>query len=287
MAIPEPFVILPTPNPNEQVFMTTVRALFDLELPVYNVTRYRDWKPCLFPQAQGDYGAYVFIEQVAAPVGWMSFTWGRVFTDAERATPFEVFASSENMFWPAVLIPDTFEIGLQFTSGTFAILERVWVNYKIRSSQNIPTKIIERRFYASTPWPEDEVTIETLGAQAIEWNFGRAGRGTTGEVLHAETYVAGWQGFRETFPGSGIYIVDDVRYIQDPVQQQNPNAVGTIQYGYPARLYDATVETDWVDYVFSNRQRKSQTGGWERIEQVAIAPDYPPVYTEVALPTIP
>lgn len=283
--------LVATPVPGEVAVEITVRTtqLKEVQLPVVGTTTAGGFIKAQRGALPGnEYANYVYSDCSKNAEGYLKFYFGKPKSAEEREVPFREYPDSEpSMWWPAVLLPETFELGLQFTNSSFAILERVWVKYKLRSAQNVPTKKLIREYYAPTPWADADLEVETLGAQEIEWNFGRCGKGTTGLCLHEETYVAGWQGWRETAPGSGIYILDDVRYMQNATQQQDPLVVGTIQYGYPARLYGPTLATDWEDYICLRTQQQQASGGWLLREELAIAPDPQEVYEEVALPEVP
>lgn len=172
MANPEPFILRPTPNPNEFAFVTYVRAQWDVDLPVDGVTLYRDWKSCIYPQAAGDFGGYVYADSVEAPADWLGFLWVKKKTEQEKKTPFREWNEKRNHHWPAILQSIKFFQDAGFprsTNGSGGSVIRgfnTYVRYTFIPSQDEGSRFLTKLFLSDTPFeiPQSAVPMPTVVA---------------------------------------------------------------------------------------------------------------------------
>jgi hypothetical protein len=177
MAAPEPFVIRPTPNPDEFSFITTVRALFNVPLPKKGVTIYHAWGASIPERAAEDWGGYVYGDSVESPVGWLSFLWVKKKTELEKSTPFRTYERFGNHRWPPVLrglkfFQDTnFPNAINGPGGRIIFAPRYYVREIFIPEQNEGTRFVTEEFLSDSkydipqyPIPEaTSVSYDILG----------------------------------------------------------------------------------------------------------------------------
>lgn len=169
--------------------MTTVRAQWDVDTPIAGSTLYRDWKSCLWPQASGNYGGYVYADAVEAPADWLSFLWVRKKTEAEKNTPFRTHTEFGNHGWPMVLksinfLQDPgFPVSVQGPGGAILLAARTYVREVLIPAASEGTKFVIQEFLSDTPFNVKQTPVPNGGSVSYDY-LGCSG--SFGECLHPD-----------------------------------------------------------------------------------------------------
>lgn len=261
MALPEPFVVVGTVNPNEFAFVTTVRAQWDVPIPVAGATLYRDWKPAEWPQASGDWGGYVYADSMPSPSDWLSFLWVKKKTQTEKDTPYRTFTRNGNHRWPPVLYSlkflqdPSFPASTNGPGGSIIRAPRVFVRQIFKPESNEGSMFKYEYFlsdskYEIPPYPApqpQEVSYDFLGAS-----------GTFPECLHKKIVIPAMRTAVAKFSVGG-----------------GEQGVGGGVLG--GQMFPSTEPfEDWTPYVISDKQ-VFQQGQYER-ERVTV---YPPILDNI------
>ncbi len=106
---PEPFRLLPTPDPETFTFVTTHEQRSIKEWPRKYGTVFgkwphnqASWKDTPSPSGM-PYGDYIYSDSSEAPAGWVSFIWARPMTEEQKNTPFRTSSRFGNHHWPPIL----------------------------------------------------------------------------------------------------------------------------------------------------------------------------------------
>lgn len=236
MADPIPFVLRPTPNPNEFAFVTTVRALWDVTLPTAGVTVYKDW-PQAIPERKGEYGNYVYADSAESPGEWLSFLWVKHKTETEKNTPYRSFTKNGNHRWPPVLYSlkfiqnSAFPVSTNGPGGSIIRGVRPFVRQVFKPESNEGSLFKYEYFMSDTPYnippypaPQpQEVSYDFLGVSGTfpeclhrkivippmrtaiaQYSVGGGEAGAAGGVLGGQTFPA-TEPFEDWIP----YVVSD------------------------------------------------------------------------------
>lgn len=158
MADPADWYEVPTPSPNEWSFVTVVRSLWGVQMPVAGQTIYRDWKQMIPQRAAGNYGSYVYADSVEAPAGWLGFLWVRHKTEKEKATPFRTIETFGNHRWPPELrslrffADPSFPRAINGPGGSIITGPTYYVRQVYIPEQNEGTRFVIREFLSDTPF---------------------------------------------------------------------------------------------------------------------------------------
>lgn len=258
MADPAPFVIRPTPNPNEFSFVTYVRSLWNVQLPTAGATMYRDWQQAISERAYENWGGYVYADAAEAPVGWLAFLWVKKKTETEKKTPFRSHTETGNHGWPMVLksinfLQDPgFPITTQGPSGNVLLAARTYVREVLIPAASEGTLFKIEEFLSDTPFNVRQAPAPN-GSQVSYDYLGCSG--AVNDVLHDDIELPNLRTARQRFStGSG-----------------NNSAFGATR----GQIFPATPFTEWAPYITSQKVTYTE-GQWYMVTIKA----YPPVEPE-------
>lgn len=261
MSLPEPFVVRPTPNPNEFAFVTYVRAQWDVDLPIAGSTLYKDWKSSIYPQSSGDWGGYVYADAVEAPADWLGFLWVKKKTEAEKKKPFREHSEMGNHGWPMVLksinfLQDPgFPVSTQGPGGAILMAARTYVREVLIPSASEGTLFQIREFLSDTPFKVKQTPVPTPGSVSYDY-LGCSG--SFGECLHPDLKFPTLRTARVKFT-AGV---------------GNNGAFGVTR----GQRFPATDFEDWSPYILSSKPSYVE-GQWYMI-QIKV---YPPLEPETII----
>lgn len=261
MADPLQFQIVGTSNPAEFAFITYVRAQWDIDTPIPGVTKYADWKHCIYPQASGNYGGYVYADSAPAPGDWLGFLWVKRKTETEKNTPFRTFTRNGNHRWPAVLyqlsfIQDpAFPASTNGPGGSIVRAPRVYVRQVFKPEANEGSLFKYEYFLSDTPYKIPPYPAPQ--PQEVSYDYLNAS-GTFPECLHGDITIPAMRTAIASYTVAG----------------GDQAAAGGVLGG---QFFPATEPfEDWIPYVVSDEQQ-FQDGQYNRLKITV----YPPILDNI------
>jgi hypothetical protein len=270
------FHITGTPDPNEEAFFTDIdqEVLSQLRPEDWprtaeggGPTIYREWVQHL-PERVDQWGDYIYTWKRPLGEGVIRFFWVKNKTPEEAKVPFRETTSLRNHPWPPilyalVLIPDyTFlRTGRGYNSDTNEISEVVAPNHYVREiyvpGVNEGTKVVKREFFGPAKFdiPQSPVPVPTSVSYDVNGVQGRFP-----ECLHPRIEISSTR--------SGI-------------AQVVAGTVSEVGGALEGQVFPSTEPfEEWAPYIFSDTQDQDETGGWHRIQLIAIPPDPPDVIVQ-------
>lgn len=256
MANPEPFILRPTANPAEFAFVTYVRAQWDVDIPVPGVTKYADWKHCIYPQASGDYGGYVYADSVESPADWLGFLWVKRKTETEKNTPFRMHETFGNHRWPPEVRSirfyqdPGFPRAINGPGGSIITGPTYYVRVNYIPEQNEGTRFVTKEFLSDTPFniPQYPVPEPT----SISYDVPGAS-GSFPECLHPKIVIPATRTATQSFTVTG----------------GSSGASGTV----PGQVFPATNFETRSPYFVSDEQQFTDGQWYRRQTQVFPPPE--------------
>lgn len=165
--MPDPIQIklVPTPNPAELGFIVYVadQAINPDVLPAVG-TLYSAWTLPGRPRVWESLGAYVYVQPVDGPDGYLGFAFFKAKSAEERAIPFRSFTDWKDAQWHNVLleaplfVKDTnFLIASPFENNGTALVPRWYARRKWLPGGTYRCKHVVEQFLSPTPWTAEEL----------------------------------------------------------------------------------------------------------------------------------
>jgi hypothetical protein len=261
MADPLPFLVVPTANPDERAFITFVRAQWDVVWPAAGVTIYKDWQQAIYPQAQGDFGGYVYADSVQAQGDWLGFLWVKRKSETEKNTPYRTYTKNGNHRWPPVLYRldflqnPAFPASTNGPDGSIVRAPRIFVRQVFKPESNEGSMFKYEYFLSDTkynipphPAPQpQEVSYDFLGCS-----------GTFPECLHEKIEIKPQRTAIAKYSVGG----------------GEQGAAGGVLSG---QVFPKTRPfVDWIPYIVSDEQTFSE-GQYNRVRVTV----YPPILNNI------
>lgn len=215
----------------------------------------------LVPQSYAKlYGDYILAEVANRYAGFITLTFVRNMSDAEKNTPYQTITYTGNHRWPPIL---KFLIFLQdrvFTRSTNGVRNGVAAvitgpTYYVRQGfipeVNEGTRFVEEYYYSNTPYAITQQETPVTGA--IYYDMPGI-RGSFEECLH---------------PGIDIPAVQSAN--NAVIIGNNAAVGGTGELG--GQHFPATNFKEWTDYVLTDRQKYDT--GWKRTRIRVYPPPVP------------
>jgi len=266
------FQITGTPNPDEEAFFTDLNQevlgnFRPADWPrtgdgTTTGTLYSEWRFSLPARVTQGWGNYVYTWKRPLGDGVIRFFWVKNKTEDEKKTPFRKTSAKRNHPWPPillslVLVPDyTFlRQGKSFDVGSMEIGDVVAPNYYVREvfipGINEGTLMIKREFFSPTKFkiPKSPVPVPTSVSYDIN-------------------------GVRGSFPES-LHDNISIESSRSGIAQVVAGVVSEVGGALEGQFFPATNFKRWFPYIATDTQEQDETGGWLRVQWLAVPPDLP------------
>jgi hypothetical protein len=231
--------------------------------PKAGITIYKDWTPhCLYPQASGDFGGFVFADAVEAPADWLGFLWVKKKTEAEKAVPFREYTEKVNHHWPAILLnlkffqSSAFPRSTNGPGGGSIMAFDTFVRYTFIPAQNEGSRVVTKLFLSDTPFKIPQASVPM--PDVVSFDF-LGVSGSFPESLHRKIVIPPLRtAFAKYSTGGG-----------------DQGAAGGV---LPGQVFPETNFSTWRSYVLSDTQDYVE-GQYVRTQRRVYPPPLPDAVT--------